>query len=96
MTRERDASVERPASPYAASKLAAESYALAEAAMTTLIDVLHAAGIDEPGDVDCLVAIVAGLVDAQISNDPGGTRWIRHLDRLVAVYLDDARRRSAT
>jgi len=74
----------------------AESYALAEAAMATLIDVLAAAGIDDPGDVDCLVAVVAGLVDAQISNDPGGTRWVRHLDRLVGLYLDDAARRSST
>jgi AcrR family transcriptional regulator len=74
----------------------AESYALAEEAMTTLVDVLRTAGIDDPGDVDCIVAMVAGLVDAQISNDPGGTRWVRHLDRLVDLYLDDAERRSST
>jgi AcrR family transcriptional regulator len=73
-----------------------ESYALAQAAMTTLIGVLHAAGIDDPGDVDCVVAIVAGLIDAQVSNDPGGDRWTRHLDRLVDLYLDDAERRSTT
>jgi hypothetical protein len=73
-----------------------ESYALAEAAMTSVVDVLRTAGIDDPGDVDCVVAIVAGLVDAQISNDPGGTRWVRHLDRLVDLYLDDAERKSST
>ena len=74
----------------------AESYALAETAMTGLIDLMHSAGIDDPGDIDCVVAIVAGLVDAQISNDPGGDRWVRHLDRLVDLYLDDAERRSST
>ena len=74
----------------------AASYALAEAAMATVIDVLRAAGIEDRGDVDCVVAIVAGLVDAQISNDPGGNRWTRHLDRLVDLYLDDAERRSST
>jgi hypothetical protein len=45
--------------------------------------------------VDCVIAMVAGLVDAQISNDPGGRRWIRHLDRLIDLYVDDANQRSA-
>jgi hypothetical protein len=36
-----------------------------------------------------VVAIVAGLIDAQVSNDPGGRRWIRHLDRLVDMYVED-------
>ena len=39
--------------------------------------------------------MVAGLIDAQISNDPGGDRWIRHLDRLVDLHLDDALQRRA-
>jgi hypothetical protein len=34
--------------------------------------------------------LIAGLVDAQIGNDPGGRRWIRHLDRLIDLYIDDA------
>ena len=34
-----------------------------------------------------------GLIDAQMSNDPHGTRWVRHLDRLTDLYLDDAARR---
>ena len=38
------------------------------------------AGLTDPADVDCFVAMIAGLIDAQASNDPGGTRWIRHLD----------------
>lgn len=43
--------------------------------------------------VDCFVAMIAGLVNAQMSNDPGGNRWVRHLDRLIDLYLDDADRR---
>ena len=54
---------------------------------------LRAAGLEDQGDIDCFVAMIAGLVDAQMSNDPGGTRWTRHLDRLTDLYLDDARRR---
>jgi hypothetical protein len=37
--------------------------------------------------------MIAGLVNAQMSNDPGGNRWVRHLDRLIDLYLDDADRR---
>ena len=48
-----------------------------------------AAGVDDPVDVDCIVAMVAGLIDAQASNDPEGTRWTRHLDRLVDLHLDN-------
>ena len=59
-----------------------ESYAIAEAVLGRAGELLHAAGMSEPGDVDCFVAMIAGLIDAQISNDPGGDRWTRHLDRL--------------
>jgi hypothetical protein len=37
--------------------------------------------------------MIAGLVNAQMSNDPGGNRWVRHLNRLIDLYLDDAYRR---
>ena len=43
--------------------------------------------------IDCLIAIVGGVIERQMSNEPGGTRWIRHLDRLVDMYLDDIKRR---
>jgi hypothetical protein len=38
--------------------------------------------------------MVAGLIEAQMANDPGGTRWTRHLNRLVDLYVDDATARS--
>ena len=38
----------------------------------------------------------AGLMQAQLANDPGGTRWVRHLDRMIDLVLDDATRRSIT
>ncbi len=71
----------------------AESYALAEAVLGRAVEVLRAAGLSDPGDVDCFVAMVGGLIDAQISNDPGGDRWTRHLDRLVDMHLDEGKRR---
>jgi hypothetical protein len=51
---------------------------------------MNAAGIATQADIDCLVAIVGGLIDAQLSNDPKGIRWTRHLDRMVDLHLDAA------
>src|ERR1039458_984441 len=59
------------------------SYGLAEAVLGRAYQLMNAAGVSKQGDIDCVVAIVAGLMEAQLSNDPGGTRWIRHLNRLV-------------
>ncbi len=66
----------------------AASYELAEDVLTRAVDLLHAAGVENQGDVDCVIAMVGGLIDAQMSNDPEGDRWTRHLDRLVDMYLD--------
>ncbi len=73
-----------------------ESYALAEAALAGVVELAHAAGVTDHGDIDCLVAVTAGLMDAQVANDPGGDRWTRHLDRLVDLLVDDAHTRSAS
>jgi AcrR family transcriptional regulator len=67
-----------------------ESYALAEQALGGVVDLLQRAGLSDPGDVDCVIAMVAGLIDAQNSNDPGGDRWTKHLDRLIDMHLDNA------
>ena len=67
-----------------------DSYAVAEQVLERGIKLANEAGITEQSDIDCLVAMVAGLMEAQLSNDPGGTRWSRHLNRLVDLYVDDA------
>jgi AcrR family transcriptional regulator len=66
-----------------------ESYLLAEEVLGRVYKVINEAGVSEPGDIDCIVAMVAGLMEAQMSNDPGGHRWTRHLNRLVDLYVDD-------
>ena len=70
------------------------AYAYAERVMAQGVSVLRGAGVTEQGDVDCFVAMVGGLIAAQISNDSGGDRWSRHLDHLTDMYLDDAQRRT--
>jgi AcrR family transcriptional regulator len=67
-----------------------ESYGLAEQALATLGQLMEAAGVTDQGDIDCIVAVTAGLIEAQLSNDPGGNRWARHLNRLVDLLVDDA------
>jgi AcrR family transcriptional regulator len=46
-------------------------------------------GITRQEDLDLYVAIVGGLADAQLANDPGGDRWSRLLDRAVDMYAHD-------
>ena len=78
--------------PIPAFEPSAASYAYAQEVLTRAVDLLHAAGLEDQGDVDCFIAMVGGLIDAQISNDPGGDRWTRHLDRLTDMYLDEVKR----
>jgi AcrR family transcriptional regulator len=73
----------------------AESFAGAETVLRRTVALLRAAGLRSQADVDCFVAMVAGLIDAQLSNDPGGDRWTRHLDRLIDLYLDAPKQRSS-
>lgn len=70
-----------------------ESYALAEEALARAAKMMSEAGVTDQGDIDCIVAIVAGLIEAQLSNDPGGNRWTRHLNRLADLYVDDTIKR---
>ena len=68
----------------------AESYAGAQAALGRVVKVINAAGVRTRGDIDCLVAMTGGLIEAQLSNEPGGDRWLRHLPRMTDVLLDNA------
>ena len=67
-----------------------ESYAPAVEVLARSNALLRAAGMRAPTDIDCFIAMVGGLIAAQMSNEPGGNRWVRHLDRLIDLYLDDA------
>ena len=70
-----------------------ESYAVAQEALGRVVSVMNAAGVTDRGDIDCLVAMTAGLIEAQLSNEPGGDRWLRHLNRMTEVLVDNATKR---
>jgi AcrR family transcriptional regulator len=64
-----------------------ESYALAREAFGTAVQALADLGVTDPADVDLYSAMVAGLVAQQNSNEPGGDRWTRQLDRVLDLFL---------
>jgi AcrR family transcriptional regulator len=72
----------------------ATSYSLAQNVLAGLAKLMQNAGVTQQGDIDCIMAVTAGLTEAQLSNDPGGTRWIRHLNRLIDLLVDEAAERS--
>jgi len=44
-------------------------------------------GITDPRHVDMWTAMTTGLVAQQIANDPGGDRWTRLIDEMLAMFL---------
>jgi AcrR family transcriptional regulator len=45
-------------------------------------------GIRRQQDTDLMAAIIGGLVDGQLANDPGGHRYERLIDRAMDMYAD--------
>jgi AcrR family transcriptional regulator len=64
-----------------------ESYTLAREAFGMAVQALADLGVTDPADVDLYSAMVAGLVAQQNSNEPGGDRWTRQLDRVLDLFL---------
>ncbi|MEO5652517.1 MAG: TetR/AcrR family transcriptional regulator [Marmoricola sp.] len=67
----------------------AESYAPAVAALELLREQLAGIGITREEDVDLSTALMGGLVDAQLANDPGGDRWARLVERTTEMFADN-------
>ena len=66
---------------------AEESYELARGVLDRLARVLAEAGAGSPDQVDLWTALVSGLVNQQMSNDPGGDRWRRLVVPAVDMFL---------
>lgn len=64
-----------------------ESAALAARAFAAWRSALAAAGVTHPDAVDVLTAVVKGVVDQQVTVDPAGVRFLRHLDLVIDMFL---------
>ena len=68
-----------------------ESYAPAVRALESVRQRLAANGVTDPRHLDLWTALSTGLVDQQISNDAGGTRWSRLVEDAVDMFLAHTR-----
>jgi AcrR family transcriptional regulator len=66
-----------------------EAYAPAVATLDGLRHNLALHGVTRQEDIDLYTALIAGLIDAQLANDPGGNRWERLLNRTVDMFADN-------
>ena len=73
-----------------------ESYAPAIAALEDTRARLAAVGITSDKHLDLFTGLLTGLVDQQISNDPGGERWIRLVDEAVVMFITHCRAEEGT
>ncbi len=64
-----------------------ESYAPAVRALAGAREWLARNGITEARHIDMWTALITGLVDQQVSNDPGGDRWTRLIGESIDMFL---------
>lgn len=81
--------------PIPAFEPSASSYAHAQRFYAWALEMLRRAGVRRPNDVDLYTALVAGLCDQQVANDPGGERWVRLSEEMVGLFLSRAGRASS-
>jgi AcrR family transcriptional regulator len=67
----------------------ADAYAPAVLTLETFKKRPRSVGVKRQQDADLCVALIGGLIDAQLANDPGGTRWARLVDRAVDMFAND-------
>ena len=66
-----------------------EAYAPAVEVLEQLRCLLMRLGISDESGADLFTALLAGLIDQQLANEPGGDRWARLLDRTVDMYATE-------
>ena len=68
-----------------------ESFAPAVRALADTRERLALNGFTDPRQLDMWTALLNGLVDQQISNDPGGDRWVRLIEDFVTMFANHCR-----
>lgn len=72
-----------------------ESYAPAVRALAGARQLLALNAVSESQHLDMWTAVLTGLVDQQVSNDPGGDRWARLIDESIDMFLAHCSRTNA-
>jgi AcrR family transcriptional regulator len=72
----------------------AESFKISQDNLAELGGLLAACGVSDPEMLDLCTALGTGLADQQLSNDPGGDRWIRLIDDAVEMFHDHITKRA--
>ncbi len=67
-----------------------ETYAVAVRVLEHAVRTLTRLGATERDDIDIYTALLSGLADQQLANDPGGDRFGRLLERAVDMWADAA------
>ena len=65
----------------------ADAYALAQQAYDWLFAPLRAVVDVTQDDLDLITAVMTGLINQQLANDPGGTRWVRLVDDAAELFM---------
>jgi AcrR family transcriptional regulator len=73
-----------------------ETYAVAVQAYDQMGRRLAAVGVRDQATLDLWTAVMTGITDQQISNDPGGTRWTQLVDRAVDMLIAELRSNETT
>ena len=73
-----------------------ESFAVSVEGLEAMRVRLEDIGITDPRALDLLTAIGTGLTDQQISNDPGGDRWVRLVDEAMEMFFAHTTRNKQT
>ncbi len=72
-----------------------ESFSSAIKALDRVVEQLALNGVTDRRFLDMWTAMLTGLVDQQISNDPGGQRWVVLIDDVVEMFLAHCQSRLA-
>lgn len=65
-----------------------ESYAPAVRVLERGRELFRDLGLSDGAEYDIWVALIGGLINQQLANDPGGTRWSALLDRAIDIWAD--------
>ena len=71
-----------------------ESYALAVDALSRAAAAMNEAGVTDSATSTAWSPWSPASIEAQLSNEPGGDRWLRHLDQMVDLLADNANERN--